>query len=159
MKTGIKIFIAVIGFTAFCAGSCRQENPIKKAEWLTGTWENSTPEGNIYEAWSGTNGSGLSGVSYMLKDKDTIVFENIRLVEEQGTLFYIPAVKDQNNGLPIRFAATTISESQMIFENPQHDFPQVISYTKITADSLVAEISATNNGQVRRETFPMKRVR
>jgi hypothetical protein len=47
----------------------------------------------------------------------------------------------------------------MIFENPAHDFPQFISYTKITTDSLVAEISGTKNGQARKQRFPMKRIK
>jgi len=61
--------------------------------------------------------------------------------------------------LPVRFATKTISETQLVFENPQHDFPQTISYTKITADSLVAEISGTKNGHERKQIFPMKRVK
>lgn len=93
------------------------------------------------------------------KEKDTIVFENIQFVQEQGRLFYIPTVKNQNNGLPVRFSSKTISETQLVFENPEHDFPQIISYTKISADSLVVEILGTKNGQETKQNFPMKRVK
>jgi hypothetical protein len=158
MKTGTKFFIGVVGLIILCAWSTKQINDIKKAEWLIGTWENKTPEGSIYETWKKINDNGFSGKSYIVKEKDTIVFENIRLVQQQDGLFYIPTVKNQNDGLPVRFAIKTISEAQLIFENPQHNFPKVISYTKITADSLVAEISGTKNGQERKQTFPMKRV-
>ncbi len=159
MKTGTNFFIAVVGLAILCAWTTNQTNDISKAEWLIGTWENKTQRGSIYETWNKTNDNEFSGISYIIKEKDTIVFENIRLVQEQDGLFYIPTVKNQNDGLPVRFATKTISETQMVFENPKHDFPQIISYTKITSDSLVAEISGTKNGQERKQTFPMKRVK
>lgn len=83
-----------------------------------------------------------------------VVFENIRLVQEHDDLFYIPTVKNQNDGLRVRFSTKTISETQLVFENPQHDFPQIISYTTITADFLVAEISGTKNGEAHLENQP-----
>jgi len=159
MKTGKKLFIAIISLVILCALATKQTNDIKKAEWLIGTWKNTTPRGSIYETWSKANDNEFSGKSYIVKEKDTVVFENIRLVQEQDGLFYIPAVKNQNDGLPVRFATQTISETLLVFENPRHDFPQIISYTKISADSLVAEISGTKNGQERKQTFPMKRVK
>ena len=158
MKT-VKFFITIVGLIILCALTRKQTYDIKKAEWLIGTWENRSLKGSIYETWSKTNDIELSGKSYILKEKDTIVFENIRLVQETDSLFYIPIVKNQNEGLPVRFSAKTISETQLIFENPQHDFPQIISYTKINTDSLTAEISGTKNGQNRKQTFPMKRVK
>lgn len=155
----MKFFIAVVGLTVLCAWTTKQTSDITKAEWLIGTWENKTPKGSIYETWNKETDNKFSGKSYIVKEKDTIVFENIQLVQEQDGLFYIPIVKNQNDGLPVRFIAKTTSETQLVFENPKHDFPQIISYTKITADSLVAEISGTKNGQERRQIFPMKRVK
>lgn len=157
MKT--KFFIAVAGLIVLFAYTMKQSSDINKAKWLIGTWENKTPKGNIYETWSKTSDIEFSGKSYVINEKDTITFENIQLVQEQDELFYIPIVKNQNNGLPIRFANKAISEKQLVFENLQHDFPQIISYTKISEDSLVAVISGTKNGQKLKQTFPMKRVK
>lgn len=90
---------------------------------------------------------------------DTVVFETIRLIEEGGKLYYIPTVKNQNSGQPVRFAQKEISSSLLVFENQAHDFPQIISYRKVGADSLVAEISGKINGNDRKQTFAMKKVR
>jgi hypothetical protein len=158
MKTRTKTSIILVSLTILCAWTTKQTNDIKKAEWLTGTWENKTSKGSIYETWSKSNDDEFNGKSYIVKEKDTIIFETIKLVQEQNGLFYIPSVYNQNKNLPIRFSAKIISETQLVFENPQHDFPQTISYTKITSDSLVAEISGTKNGQERKQTFPMKLV-
>lgn len=159
MKTHTYFSITLLCLLLICIRSILLTNDITKADWLIGTWENKTSRGSMYETWSKVNDFEMVGKSYILKEKDTIVFENIRLVQEQDKLYYIPAVKNQNEGLPIRFAPKLVSETELVFENPEHDFPQVISYRKINADSLVAEISGTKNGQERRQKFPMKRMR
>ncbi len=159
MKTGAKFFITVISLIILNAWTIKQKKEIEKAEWLIGTWENKTQKGSIYETWTKTGNYEFSGKSYTVRGKDMIIFENIRLVQENKKLFYIPTVKNQNDGVPVRFAAKAISENQLVFENPEHDFPQIIAYKKINSDSLIAEISGTKNGQKRKQTFLMKRVK
>ncbi len=154
-----RLFFTGIGLMVLGSWTIQQKNEIKKAEWLIGTWENKAARGSLYETWAKAGDAGFSGKSYILKEKDTVVFETIQLVQEQGRLFYIPTVKNQNDGLPVRFSLKAISDTGLVFENPQHDFPQIISYTKISTDSLVAEISGRKNGQERKQTFPMRRVK
>jgi hypothetical protein len=158
MKTRNKLLIAVVSLITLCAWTSMNKHDIKQAEWLIGTWENKTPKGSIYETWT-NNGKGLSGKSYLIKENDTIVFETIQLIQEGDKSFYIPTVKNQNDGLPVRFISTMVSETQLVFENPQHDYPQIISYTKVEPDSLVAEISGPKNGQVHKQKFPMKKIK
>ena len=155
----IQLFFAIAAWIVLCDWTIQQVTEIKKAEWLIGTWEDKTLKGSIYESWTKVNDTEFAEKSYMVKEKDTIALETVRLAREQDKLFYIPTVKNQNGGLPVRFALKTISDTALIFENPQHDFPQVISYTKCGTDSMVAEISGIQNGQKRKEIFPMKRVK
>lgn len=159
MKKRTNILIAAASLLIFCAWTTEQPNDFSKLQWLIGTWENKTVRGSIYETWTKKSDNEFAGKSFMKREKDTVIFENIRLVKENNHLFYIPAVKNQNGGLPIRFGLKTSSETHLVFENPEHDFPQIISYTKINSDSLVAEISGTRNGQPRKQVFPMKRVK
>lgn len=159
MKTRTKYFMTIVSLTIICACTMKQRNDITKADWLIGTWENRTPGGNIYETWNRESDNEFSGMSYIVQEQDTVLYETIRFVQEQDGLFYIPVVKNQNEGLSVRFATKTISDTLLVFENPQHDFPQIISYTQINSDSLVAEISGTKNGEERRQVFPMKRIK
>lgn len=145
--------IISLGWTA------QEANKIKKAEWLIGIWKNKTPRGSIFESWTKVNENEFSGKSYVIKNEDIFTLETIKLVQEKDSLHYIPTVENQNNKLPVRFALKSISDTEMIFENQKHDFPQIISYRKVTEDSLVAEISGIKGGQTRRLTFPMKRVK
>lgn len=154
-----RLLYAVFGSVVLCSWTIQHKNPIEKASWLIGTWENKTPKGSIYETWIRISDNEFSGKSYILKEKDTIIFETIRLVQEQDGLFYIPTVKNQNDGSAVRFALKSISDTAMVFANSQHDFPQIISYTRINTDRLVAEISGTNDGRTRKQTFPMNRMK
>lgn len=150
---------AVAAFFILSGWTLPLNNDIKNMDWLIGTWENKTQRGTIFETWKKLSEVELSGKSYILKDKDTIVLETIQLLQEQNNLFYIPKVKNQNDEAPVRFAAKIASDKELVVENPSHDFPQIISYTRISADSLVASIAGTKNGIERKQTFPMKRVK
>jgi hypothetical protein len=152
-------FSLVSAFLMLCSCTVKNADHIRKMEWLVGTWEQKTSKGSVYETWKKAERNELRGSSYMIKNEDTIVFETIRLVQNKGNLFYVPVVKDQNGGAPIRFEGKKISDTQLVFENKMHDFPQVISYTKIGGDSLKAEISGLRNGKDERRSFPMRRIK
>lgn len=151
-------FVLIAGMTS-CSWMFRFTPNLKETEWLIGTWKSTVSNGNLYETWAKKNNQELIGKSYLIKNGDTIVLENIRLVQEKDQLFYIPTVVRQNNNLPVRFALKTSSQNKLVFENRTHDFPQIISYTKITSDSLVAEIAGIEKGKKRIESFPMSRVK
>ncbi|WP_300602079.1 DUF6265 family protein [Niabella sp.] len=152
-----RILISALFF--LCCWKADTTPTIRNAEWLAGTWENRVAPGKIiYETWTRSGDAALTGKSYMLKEKDTLLFETVKLVEKNGRLLYIATVPRQNNGEPVVFTSKTVSETELIFENPEHDFPQRIRYTRVGADSLLAEISGTKNGNERKQSFPMKRV-
>ncbi len=155
----IKLLLTAITFVVFCNWMPPQIQHINKAKWLLGAWENRTPRGSIFELWQKVNDHEFAGKSYFIKEKDTVILETIQLVQEDQELFYIPTVKNQNEGMPVRFGMKTISNESMVFENPDHDFPQIISYTRMNKDSLVAEISGRINGKERKRSFPMKRLK
>lgn len=138
-------------------GGLKDHHQLASAGWLVGLWVYESPKGNIYESWKKLNDSLLVGRSYSIVGNDTITGEEISMVELNGEVNYIPTVKDQNEGLPVKFKLTSISEGILVFENPAHDFPQRISYQSIAADSLVAEVSGPMNGTQKSQRFPMHR--
>ena len=152
MKSGFPLMVLGTLLTY----SCTTVNS-KLPEWLLGTWSTETNRGIIFESWSSINNE-LVGISYSLNNGDTTVYETIRIIKEGDVIFYIPRVKTQNNDQAVRFLAKRVSSEKLVFENPSHEFPQVITYKRISADSLVAEISGMINGQQRNQRFPMKRV-
>jgi hypothetical protein len=135
------------------------EHLIEKANWLIGEWQNSSETEKVSELWEKENDSVYVGKSYSIRNADTISSERIRLEEHGDQLFYIPVVKNQNAGETVKFTLGSSDANHLAFENPAHDFPQKISYSLITNDSLFAEISGMYKGQQQSEKFPMHRVK
>lgn len=137
--------------------------PSKKAitlgrlNWFLGAWENTTAEADMRENWEKENDSLYRSESYVTVGKDTVFHEWIELTQRKDSIFYIVSVKNQNKEKPVTFYATKVSTTEVVFENPKHDFPTKISYKKITSDSLVAEISGVLKGKPAREQYPMKK--
>jgi hypothetical protein len=132
---------------------------IEKADWLIGQWQSNSETEKIAEVWEKENDTVYLGKSYSLKNTDTISAERIRLEEHGNKLFYIPVVKNQNIGEVVKFTLTSADPDQLVFENPEHDFPQKISYALITKDSLFAQISGMYKGKQESERYPMHRIK
>ena len=131
---------------------------IEKASWLLGKWENNSAEGKLSENWKKVNDSTFIGESHFVVDNDTVFAETIQLEDRIGSLFYTVTVPGQNDEKPVSFELTVALETQLIFENPAHDFPKRIAYDKIGADSLVARIYGVKDGKVESETFRMRKM-
>ncbi len=160
-----KFLLILIISNVSSAGVCYAQHigtshvQLKKAAWLLGDWQNKTPRGITVESWKKLNDSTYLAKSYQLRGLDTVSSEHVRLEEHHGNLYYIPTVKNQNDGKPVIFKMTTASADGFIFENPEHDFPQKITYNRISKDSVAAEISGTYKGKQRAIKFPMGRVK
>ncbi len=154
--TLILLLLAIVS----CKNSdSNEKEKIKAADWLIGKWENKSADGNLTETWKKVNDSTFQAESYFIKEKDTLHFESITLQQKGELLTYNATVKGQNNDKSVSFKLTTETEKQLVFENPKHDYPQKISYTQITPDSLVAKISGIQQGKPSSESYSMKKIK
>ena len=131
------------------------KDKIKLADWLIGTWENKSEDGVLTESWQKVNDSTFTATSYFIKNNDTLHAEKITLAQKGEMLLYSAAVNGQNNEKAIDFGSTTESENKLVFENPSHDYPQKITYTKGANNTLTAEISGNLQGKMTKEKFVM----
>lgn len=136
-----------------------EKDKIKTAHWLLGQWETKSEDGTLTETWKKANDSTYNGHSFFLKGKDTIHYETIVLQQIEEQLSYNANVRGQNDDKPVAFLLTETKENQLVFENPAHDYPQKISYTQVSKDSLVAEISGIQSGKPSSEKYVMLRTK
>lgn len=134
------------------------EHHLEDADWLLGNWINHTTSRSLNESWTKQNDSVFLGLGTFMDGQDTLSSEHIRLEQFGNRLFYVPVVSNQNQGQPVRFEMKEKSDKHLLFENMNHDFPQHISYTLITADSLVAKISGNMDGKYHEQDFPFQRL-
>lgn len=130
---------------------------LEKSNWLIGKWGSTSAEGVLSENWVKINDSVYKGETYFVVKNDTVFSESVKLEEANGKLAYIVTVPDQNNAKPVRFDMTSINNDSIVFENPQHDYPNKLKYTKVTNDSIVAQIYGTHDGKPATEIFAMAR--
>ena len=145
-----------------CLSSCgnNKKESISNVKWLIGTWQHSDDFGNIsYETWKEVSSNELSGKSYVISENDTAVFETLNIKYDKGTLCYFVQVLDHNDNQTIKFSSKFIDAGKMEFENPQHNFPKIITYQKISNDSLVAVISGALDGAPCEFDLRMSRVK
>lgn len=132
-----------------------EKDKIKTADWLLGAWENKSPNGVLTESWQKVNDSTFSATSYFIKEDDTLHSEKITLSQKGEMLLYSATVNGQNNDKAIDFGSTTETENKLVFENPSHDYPQKITYTKGANNTLTAEITGDLRGKKTTERFIM----
>jgi len=153
----ITLSVLIIAFVSCQKKETVEKDKIKKADWLIGNWENKNPDGILTENWEKVNDSTFSATSYFIKGKDTLHFESIILAQLGETLTYKATVKGQNEDKPVFFPSTLESDKQLVFENPKHDYPQKITYTKGANNTMTAEISGKLQGKLTTERFILKK--
>ncbi|GGF04093.1 DUF6265 family protein [Flavobacterium limi] len=153
----ITLIALIVIFVSCQKKETAERDKIKKADWLIGNWENTSPDGVLTENWKKVNDSTFNAASYFIKGKDTIHFENIVLAQKGEKLTYLATVKGQNDNKTVAFPSTSETDTKLIFENLQHDYPQKITYTKGANNTLTAEISGKLNGKQTTERFIMKK--
>lgn len=153
----MKQFLLYITFAVFLyAGVARaQSADINSLGWLAGCWENAGPSTISEEQWMKPLGGSMIGMSRTVKDGKTRWHEFLQIRQSGDSLVYIADPSGQNKTV---FRAITITADEVVFENPEHDFPQRIIYHLNDDGSLDARIEGVQKGKERVEHFPYARV-
>lgn len=166
MKPVLLLAISLVLIITSCqpvAHHDRKSETVDKLDhmsWILGKWEMKTPDGTILEQWEQPSDTQWSGVSYMVTPTgDTNFGEHIRLDYSGDTLYYIPTVSNQNAGQEVSFVEKSFSDSLVVFENIQHDFPQRIIYRRISDNNILAAIEGNQDGKNRREEYAYTRAK
>ena len=128
---------------------------LNEISWLLGDWEAKKGPGYFIESWAKQNDSIWDGAgTYFDSTGRRLMSEQLQLLALNDTLWYLPTVSNQNNGKPVKFKEKSITASEVVFENLQHDFPQRIVYQKLSDSTMLAYIEGTVNGKLQRQDFP-----
>lgn len=122
---------------------------VTQAGWLAGCWTMTAGPRSVTEYWLGPEGGTMIGVSRTVSGGKTVDYEFLLIREGAGGLEYVakPARQAETT-----FTSTSVGASEIVFENPAHDFPTRIAY-KRRNDGIVATISGTMNGKPRSIDF------
>lgn len=143
-------------FSIFLCISCQNNNnTLSQFDWLEGQWQREEEFKFYSERWTKVNDKLLRADGFILKGTDTLMQEQILLEQRADGIFFIPKIKDQNEGKAVEFKLVSTAANQFVFENKDHDFPQRIVYTNPHPDTLDAWIEGISKGQQRRIPFKL----
>ncbi len=129
--------------------------PLEMLGWLQGCWAAPGSEAGSVEIWSSSAGGSLLGLARSVRDGRTVAHEFLQIRDDGQGIAFIA----QPSGQPqARFPLRLLDSTQVLFENPAHDFPQRISYQRQGRDAVLAAIEGREDGRIRRIEFPMRRV-
>lgn len=123
--------------------------------WLTGSWSLERNGRVIEEQWLAPAGGTMLEMGRTVANGKTVDYEFVVVHEEaNGDIFYTAKPKGQPEG---SFKLVRATATEVVFENPEHDFPQRVLYTLKPDGTLLAAIEGTKDGKTRRVEFPYHR--
>lgn len=155
MKKAILILVIILVITS--CGKSKEVSKIVGKDWLVGKWENKSDDGNLLEIWRKVNDSLFIGESYFIKEKDTLHSEKIELKQQGEELLYTTTIKGQNNDKPVTFKQNVEIAKQLVFENPNNEYPRKIIYKPFAKDHLLIEISGIQQEKPSAIYYSMKK--
>ena len=105
--------------------------------WISGVWTGAMGSSTIEERWTPSAGGSMLAISRTLRDGLMSAFEFLCIVERDGGLVYTAMPNGRTPATD--FTLTKIETTSATFENPAHDFPKMIRYTKRPDGSLEAD--------------------
>jgi hypothetical protein len=125
-------------------------------KWLTGCWASVGGETGSGEQWTIPAGNTLFGVSRTVHGGKTVAYEFMQIRStENGEIEFIAKPSGQTGA---SFLMKSLTENEVVFENPAHDFPQRVIYRLKAPGNLEASIEGHVKGEGRTINFSLKRI-
>jgi len=115
--------------------------------WLAGHWRGPADEGEWEAIYSGPEGGLILGLDKQIVDGEVVLFEFERIAEVDGKVVLAPAPRGRPSPVVFELTEHDREGRRAVFENPSHDFPQVITYHRVADDRLIVRVEASREGE------------
>jgi hypothetical protein len=143
MRLYLRFSLLMLVSGCFCSPA-QSQGSLSDLAWLAGGWQGTMGKAHIEEHWIQPAGGTMLGLSRTIAGERTVSFEFLRIESRADGIFY---VSQPQGHPPVEFKLTQRAENQALFENPQHDHPKIIRYSKEVDGSLRAEIEGDEKGK------------
>lgn len=143
-----------LGFLMLAPGEPAPVPSVQDLAWLSGCWESVGGEPGSGEFWTQPAGGTLLGVGRTVKGGKTVAHELMQIRETApGRIVFIAVPSGQSEAT---FPLVRLTGQEVVFENPEHDFPQRVIYRRQN-DLLTGRVEGVENGREKAFDFPLKR--
>lgn len=117
---------------------------IADVAWIGGVWVGG---GNavIEERWTPPSGGSMLAISRTMRNNAMTAFEFLCIAERNGGLVYTAMPNARTP--PTDFTLTKVTPDSATFENPAHDFPKMIRYSKLPDGSLETQVAGADGAR------------
>ena len=120
---------------------------IAQASWIAGLWSGTEKTTTIEERWTAPSGGVMIGTARTMPNGAMSSFEFLCIAEKGGTLVYQAMPNGRSPATD--FTASAVTADSITFENPAHDYPKTIRYTKKADGSLETTIAGEGGARAR----------
>src|SRR6185369_9539400 len=135
LKTSALVLLTILLLTI---NASTQGPALADLSWMTGTWQTEGGKRRIEEHWTQAAGATMLGMGRTVAGEKTVEFEYLRIEQRADGIYYVAHPNAQCPGTDFKLTRATANE--VVFENPQHDFPKRIIYRKGADDTLTASV-------------------
>jgi hypothetical protein len=130
--------------------ACKSDEQIKQVSlgdisWLEGQWQ-TEPRSRV-EVWS-RKGNKYQASGLILNGNNPRVNELMNISVVDGILVYSVLAYGQNDNKYVDFSLSNLKPTDLIFTNPDHDFPKIIRYTLQNEDQLKVSVGDNSSEQL-----------
>ena len=123
-----------------------EDHALEDLEWMAGRWEGTSGKTAMEELWTDARGGLMLGLHRDVSTSGRVMFEFLRIVDEEAGIAYVASPMGRP---PTRFplASLDAAAKRVVFENPEHDFPQRIIYWLGDDARLHARVEGPQGGK------------
>jgi hypothetical protein len=150
-------WLVVLALAPAAVALAQPNDDIARLAWLGGCWQADGGERGSVEQWLPLAGDTLLGVGRTVRQGRTVAHEFMQIRRgADGMLAFHAHPSGQQ---PAAFPVKSLSDTEVVFESLQHDFPHRVVYAvEAGGTKLKARIEGVRGGHPRVVPFPMTRV-
>jgi hypothetical protein len=128
---------------------------LASVRWLAGCLEMRSGDRLVEEHRMDLRAGSMLGMARTTTSKGLAEYELTLIRETSGKIEF----EAHPSGQPAAvFSATSANADSVVFEAPEHDYPQIVGYRRSGPDSVIAWIDGSQGGKRQRIEFPYRRV-
>jgi hypothetical protein len=127
---------------------------VQTLAFMSGDWTTTSGKHQIEEHWTQPAAGTLVGMGRTIVGDRTVTIEFLRIETRADGIYY---VAQPGGRPPTDFRCTRMSATEVVFENPTHDFPKRIIYRKAANGGLDARVEGDAGDKVKAEDFHYRR--
>ena len=136
------LVLAIAGGAGFAEGEAPSLESL--GDWLAGYWSGRNGGTTMEEYWMPPSGGVMLGLHRDVFSNGRSFFEYLRIEQGPDGLVYKASPAGR---AAVSFPMIALEERRVVFENPDHDFPQRIIYEIDDGGALHARIEGVQNGK------------